>query len=152
MYKQGSFITGFFPDAIKADLDTNVGLFGFPPAKAGGENPVLGGGDMAILLNASDDAKKVMAYMAAPDLGTDAAATSSFLSPHKTFDVSIYPSKLGQDVAKVAYSASSFLFDASDQMPGEVGAGTFWTEMTSWVSDQQDLDATLKNIDASWPA
>jgi hypothetical protein len=32
MYKQGSFITGFFPEDIVADLDANVGVFGFPPA------------------------------------------------------------------------------------------------------------------------
>ena len=55
-------------------------------------------------------------------------------------------------VAKVAYDSTAFLFDGSDQMPGEVGAGTFWKEMTAWIADQQDLDTTLKNIDASWPA
>ena len=27
------------------------GVFGFPPAEAGGDNPVLGGGDLATLLN-----------------------------------------------------------------------------------------------------
>ena len=36
-------------------------------------------------------------------------------------------------------------------MPGEVGAGTFWQDMTAWISGQQDLDTTLTNIDASWP-
>ena len=45
-----------------------------------------------------------------------------------------------------------FRFDGSDQMPGEVGAGSFWKEMTAWISGQQDLDATLKNIDSSWPS
>ena len=49
-------------------------------------------------------------------------------------------------------SSTAFLFDGSDQMPGEVGAGTFWQDMTAWISGQQDLDTTLTNIDASWPA
>jgi alpha-glucoside transport system substrate-binding protein len=53
MYNQGSFITGFFPEDIVADLDANVGVFGFPPAEAGGDNPVIGGGDMATLLTDS---------------------------------------------------------------------------------------------------
>ena len=52
----------------------------------------------------------------------------------------------------MAYDASAFLFDGSDQMPGEVGAGTFWKDMTAWISGQQDLDTTLSNIDASWPS
>ena len=52
----------------------------------------------------------------------------------------------------MAYDSTAFLFDGSDQMPGEVGAGSFWKEMTAWISDQQDLDTTLQNIDESWPS
>ena len=64
LYKQGSFITGFFPEDVIADLDANVGVFGFPPAEAGGENPVLGGGDMAVMIDDSESTKAVMALMA----------------------------------------------------------------------------------------
>ena len=48
--------------------------------------------------------------------------------------------------------STGFLFDGSDQMPGEVGAGTFWKDMTAWISGQEDLDTALTNIDESWPA
>jgi alpha-glucoside transport system substrate-binding protein len=37
-------------------------------------------------------------------------------------------------------------------MPGEVGSGSFWREMTAWVSGSEDLDTALANIDASWPS
>jgi alpha-glucoside transport system substrate-binding protein len=77
---------------------------------------------------------------------------SSFLSPHKDFDVTLYKGQLAQQVAKITYDSSIFLFDGSDQMPGAVGAGTFWKDMTAWISGQEDLDTALKNIDASWPA
>ncbi len=152
MYKQGSFITTFFPDAVKADLDNQVGVFGFPPATAGGENPLLGGGDLAVLLKDSAGARAAMKMLADPSIGDQAAGPTNFLSPHKTFDVTKYKGKIAQDVAKIAYGSSTFLFDGSDQMPGAVGAGTFWKDMTSWISGQQDLDTTLKNIDSSWPA
>ena len=33
---------------------TDVGVFGFPAANAGEKAPVLGGGDLAVLLNDSD--------------------------------------------------------------------------------------------------
>ena len=151
LYKQGSFITGFFPEAVTADLDANVGVFGFPPAEAGGENPVLGGGDLAVMFDDSEATKGVMALMAAEDFGSEAAPNSSFISPHKTFDTSLYPDELTRSYADVAYSSTAFLFDGSDQMPGEVGAGSFWEEMTAWIGDQQDLDTTLTNIDESWP-
>ena len=146
------FITGFFPEEILADLDANVGVFGFPPAEAGGENPVLGGGDLAMMLDDSEATQAVMKLLAAPEIGEEAAGSSSFISPHKTFDVSKYPDEITRSYADVAYSSTAFLFDGSDQMPGEVGAGSFWKEMTAWISDQQDLDTTLTNIDDSWPA
>jgi alpha-glucoside transport system substrate-binding protein len=152
LYKQGSFITGFFPDSVTADLDANVGVFGFPPAEAGGDNPVLGGGDLAVLMSDSDNAKTTMKALSETDIGNDAAGMSSFISPHKDFDVSLYPNEITRSVADVAYKSTAFLFDGSDQMPGEVGAGSFWKEMTAWISDQEDLDTALKNIDASWPS
>lgn len=151
MYKQGSFITGFFPKAINADLDANVGVFGFPPAEAGGENPVLGGGDMATMLDDSKSTKDVMKLLSATDIGNEAAKTSSFISPHKDFDLANYPNDLTRQYAKVAYDSTAFLFDGSDQMPGEVGAGTFWKDMTAWISGDESLDEALKNIDSSWP-
>jgi len=152
MYNQGSFITGFFPEDILADLDGNVGVFGFPAAEAGGENPVIGGGDLAMLLSDNENAKTVMAALAETDIGNDAAGSSSFISPHTDFDASLYQNELTRSYAEILSTSSAFLFDGSDQMPGEVGAGTFWQDMTAWISGQQDLDTTLSNIDASWPA
>ena len=74
------------------------------------------------------------------------------LGAHAEIELGIDPDDLTRSVADVAYSSTAFLFDGSDQMPGEVGAGSFWREMTAWISDQQDLDTTLTNIDESWPS
>ena len=89
MYKQGTFITNFFPDAIKKDsasLDANVGVFGFPPAKAGGDNPMLGGGDMAVLLNDTPQGRAAMKLLADPKVGEKASDDARRL----TRDVSHY--------------------------------------------------------------
>jgi alpha-glucoside transport system substrate-binding protein len=154
MLKQGSFIVSadFMPADAVADVDKNFGVFGFPPAEAGGDNPVLGGGDLAVMFDDSESTKTAMKYLSETDIGNQAAPNSSFLSPHKDFDSSLYPTDLTRSIADVAYSSTAFLFDGSDQMPGAVGAGSFWTEMTSWISGQEDLDTALKNIDASWPS
>ena len=72
--------------------------------------------------------------LAETDIGDEAAPSSSFISPHKDFDMAIYPSETTREIAEVAYDSTEFLFDGSDQMPGEVGAGTFWKEMTAWIS------------------
>jgi alpha-glucoside transport system substrate-binding protein len=152
MYNQGSFITGFFPKEVTADLDANVGVFGFPPGTAGGDNPVEGGGDLLTLLNDSDNAKTVVKYLSEADIGNDAAPNSSFFSPHKDFDVSLYPNDLTRAEAQYAYSATQFLFDGSDAMPAEVGTGSFWKEMTAWISGQEDANTALKNVEDSWPS
>ena len=44
-----------------------------------------------------------------------------------------------------------FRFDGSDLMPGAVGAGSFWKEMTAWITGQSTMD-TLDNIESSWPS
>lgn len=154
MFKQGNFVVSadFMPQDVVDNVDERIGVFGFPPAEAGGENPVMGGGDLATLLEDNEDSRAMMEILANVDLGTTAAPDSSFISPHTEFDTSLYPSDLTRQIADVAYQADPFLFDGSDQMPGEVGAGSFWKEMTAWISDQQDLDTTLTNIDDSWPS
>jgi alpha-glucoside transport system substrate-binding protein len=152
MLNQGSFITGFFPDSVTGDLDSNVGVFGFPPGTAGGDNPVEGGGDLLTMLNDTPNVEKVVGYLSQTDIGNDAAPSSSFFSPHKDFDTSLYPNQVTKDEADYAYNASVFLFDGSDSMPAEVGTGSFWKEMTAWISGTEDLDTALKNIQDSWPS
>jgi alpha-glucoside transport system substrate-binding protein len=154
LYKQGNFAVSkdFMPANIVNNVDEEIGVFAFPPDEAGGENPVLGGGDLATLLNDSEDAKKVMEILADVELGTEAAPSSSFISPHTSFDTSLYPSDLTRQIGDIAYGSDVVLFDGSDLMPGEVGAGTFWSEITDWISGRQDLDEALKAIDDSWPS
>ena len=152
MLKQGTFITGFFPDDVQANLDEEVGVFGFPPAEPGGENYVVGGGDLATALSDDEDTQEIMNLLAETDTGDEAAKTGAFISPHSDFDPSAYPNEIMKSAYEAATGSSAFLFDGSDRMPGEVGAGTFWSEMTAFVSGDTDLDTALKNIDDSWPA
>ena len=79
LFKQGSFIPNFIVEGAGVTLE-EIGFFGFPPAEAGGENPPLGGGDLAVMLSDDDDAKAAMELLADPDLGLEAAPKSSFIS------------------------------------------------------------------------
>jgi alpha-glucoside transport system substrate-binding protein len=49
-------------------------------------------------------------------------------------------------------TASPAAFDGSDQMPADVGSGTFWTEGTSFVNGDEDAATATANIEASWPS
>ena len=153
MYRQGNFVarSGGFPDAVLADIDNQVGVFPMPGETAA-DKPVLGGGDLASVFNESDDVNKIMNYMASADFGKDWAAANGFISPRTDFDQTVYPNELTRQMASAAYDSTAFVFDGSDQMPGAVGSGTFWTEMTAWIAGQTSEQDALDNIEASWPA
>jgi alpha-glucoside transport system substrate-binding protein len=42
-------------------------------------------------------------------------------------------------------------FDASDLMPGEVGAGSFWKLGTDYVTGAINVDKFAEEVDKSWP-
>ena len=157
MMRQGTFITGFFPDDIQAQIakgDTsNVNAFPLPTASGAKTSGTLGGGDIVGAFKNTDATKKVVDYLVGKDFGTNGYATdwSSHLSPHNSYDTSNYSSPFQSTAAKAVSDAKAFGFDASDQMPGAVGAGTEWSNLTQWTAGQQSLDATLKAIDDSWP-
>jgi len=91
-------------------------------------------------------------FLASKDFGTKGyGASGNWISPRTDFDTSLYPNQTEAAIAKVAYSSTEFVFDGSDQMPGEVGSGSFWREMTAWISGQEDAKTALDNIEASWP-
>jgi alpha-glucoside transport system substrate-binding protein len=150
--RQGSFEISFLPAKIQADLDNQVGTFPFPGAEASAEAPaILGGADLAALFNGDDeDAIKVMQFLTSDEFGAEWAQAGGWISPHKTFDASNYPNQTTKDIAEAATSASQVVFDGSDVMPKEVGSGTFWTGMVSWIQGESSADTTA-TIEASWP-
>jgi alpha-glucoside transport system substrate-binding protein len=153
LHRQGNFITqkGFFPEKVRQNLDEEVGVFQLPGTDAASK-PVLGGGDLAGAFSNDADTKKVMEHITGPDFKFADLAASSWISPHKTFDTSQYPDETTKAIAEAAYASTVFRFDGSDQMPGAVGAGSFWKGMTAWISGQQDLNEALTTIEESWPS
>jgi alpha-glucoside transport system substrate-binding protein len=155
MYRQGNFLTqpGFFPDDVVANLDTEVGVFPLPGMDPESK-PVLGGGDMASLFSADNEsAQQVMEYMMSTEFQDAMIAQSeSYLAPRSDADVSGYDSEMSRNFATIQNEATVWRFDGSDQMPGEVGTGSFWREMVAWISGAQDAKTTLDNIENSWPA
>ena len=151
MHRQGNFITqkGFFPEKIRTAMDTEVGVFQLPGTTAA-DKPVLGGGDLAGAFSNDDATKKVMAFLTS-DKFNGGTTTGSYISPHKTFDLSQYPDETTKKIAQLAYGATVFRFDGSDQMPGAVGAGSFWKDMVAWVAGQKTEQQALDDIEKSWP-
>ncbi len=63
----------------------------------------------------------------------------------------MYGTAIDFAVSELVANATAFRFDGSDLMPGEVGSGSFWEQITSYVNGSIDLETALSEIDASWP-
>jgi alpha-glucoside transport system substrate-binding protein len=152
LLRQGSFITDFFPDAIKAEVAagdyTHANVFPLP-APEGAQAGVLGGGDLAAAFHNDADVAKVLDFILSDKVGTVMASASSFTSPHKTFDTSLYPNELTQTVGKTMADAAVFGFDGSDRMPSAVNA-QFWLSGTDWVAGKVDWKTAAAAIQAKY--
>jgi alpha-glucoside transport system substrate-binding protein len=154
MMRQGSFITDFFPDAIKAEYKannfTNVGVFKLP-APAGTTDAVLGGGDLAAAFDDKAATQKVLNFILSDKLGQGAMLSKypSYLSAHKTFPSAGYANPITKNIAGILSSAKLFGFDGSDLAPAIVNA-TEWKELTNWISGKKTQKQAFDAIDASW--
>jgi alpha-glucoside transport system substrate-binding protein len=149
MHHQASFIPSFFPEGTV--LGTDADFFYFP-AYAGKDlgSPVLGAGTLAFIMKESEGARAFIEFLKTPIAHEVWMAQTGFVTPYKAVNVDLYGSAALKKQGEILANATTFRFDASDLMPGGVGAGTFWTGMVDFVggkSAQEVADA----IQASWP-
>ena len=149
LHKQGNFITSFFPENAKAGVDYD--FFYLPSVDEQYGRPVLVAGDIYAMFNDRPEVRMVMQYFATGASVEGWVKAGGAISPHKDSQLSWYTNEVDRKVAEVIQNATSVRFDGSDLMPGQVGAGSFWKEMTAYVSGSKSLDEACEAIDASWP-
>jgi alpha-glucoside transport system substrate-binding protein len=153
LHRQATFIEGFIDEsAPDAEFGTDYNFFYLPPIDEEIGSPALGGGDLAAQYTQNDAARAFMEYLTTPEAGEPWAELGGYLSPFSTFDTAVYPTDSGRTAGELLAAADFFRFDGSDLMPGDVGAssqqGSFWIEMTEWVTENQELQDSLEQIDA----
>ncbi|MFP4508694.1 MAG: ABC transporter substrate-binding protein [Spirochaetota bacterium] len=149
MHRQASFITGFMPDGTDIGPDGDVNFFYLPPIDPDMGSPVLTAGDIMSPMEDRPEVRAVMRYLAHGESTRGWLEQGGFVSPHEDANLDWYP-ELDQGYAEILTNADIVRFDASDLMPGSVGAGSFWTGMVDIVSGE-DIDSTLPEIDEAYP-
>jgi alpha-glucoside transport system substrate-binding protein len=149
LHRQGNFITGSFPETAVAGEDYS--FFYFPAVDDQFGKPFLVAGDVMTMFNDRPEVRALMEYFTVPQSASGWLQNGGALAAHQTATPEMYGVDLERGIAALVQEATAFRFDGSDLMPGEVGAGTFWTGMVSYVSGTADLDTILPEIDASWP-
>ena len=148
--RQGNFVTSFFPEEAVAGVDYD--FFYLPTIEDfNGSQPVLGAGDVYAAFNDRPEVRAVMQYFSTAESLRVWIEQGGAIVPHKDADFEWYVDPVTRGVAETIANATTFRFDGSDMMPGEVGAGTFWKYMTDYVSGSITRQEALEQIDASWP-
>ncbi len=149
LHRQGNFITSFFPEGVKAGEDYD--FFYLPPIDEQYGKPWLVAGDIMAMFNDRPEVRAVMEFFTKGESVKNWLAAGGALGAQTDVQLDWYGDPIERKIAELVQDATTLRFDASDLMPGEVGAGSFWKAMTDWVSGAVDLDTALAEIDASWP-
>ncbi|MEL6511639.1 MAG: ABC transporter substrate-binding protein [Pseudomonadota bacterium] len=150
MHRQASFIPTFFPEGTEVGED--VDFFYFPAyAEKDLGKPVLGAGTLFAITNDSPAARGLMEFIKTPIAHEVWMAQSGFLTPHTGVNTDMYANDTLKALGDVLLGATTFRFDASDLMPGEIGAGAFWTGMVDYTTGA-DASEVAAGIQERWDA
>jgi alpha-glucoside transport system substrate-binding protein len=153
MHRQASFIVNFFPEG--SEFGTDYGVFPFPSID--GNDGALIAGELGVVFADRPEVREFIEVFT----DTDAqCAGGSFegvsrISPNVNTSADCYEDEVVATSAETILSAlqeGTARFDASDLMPSEVGAGSFWTGMNEWMRGSADTEQVLSTIQDSWPA
>ncbi len=133
--------------------DKDAFAFYLPPMEEGAGKPVLSAGLYAVAFNDKPETIEAMKFLASPDYvnARVEAQGGGFLSANKQQDVAVYPTDLERTFAEILKAGDPVRFDASDLMPGAVGAGAFWKNGTNYITGAETLDEFLANAEKAWP-
>ncbi len=149
MHRQASFIPAFFPEGTVVGEDAD--FFYFPPFEANADlgRPVLGSGGLVSPFNDRAVTTAFIDFLQTPIAHEIMMAQGQFLTPHKDANLDIYTSDTQRQLGEILTTATSFRFDGSDLMPGEIGTNAFWTGMVDYTTGT-DATTVANAIQERW--
>jgi alpha-glucoside transport system substrate-binding protein len=150
MHKQASFIPTFFPDGAEYGYDWDFFYFPAYEEKDLGQ-PVMGAGTLFSITDDSEAARVFIEWLKTPIAHEVWMGLSGFLTPHEGVNLEAFDDESLRAMNDILLEATTFRFDASDLMPGEIGAGAFWTGMVDFVTGA-DAEAVASQIQSRWDA
>jgi alpha-glucoside transport system substrate-binding protein len=151
MHRQGNFYSANFPDGTTFGPDGDIDAFYLPGSE---DNPhiTLSGGNYATALADRPEVMEVMKFMASDEYANARAPAPGFLSPNKNVDTGNYPDEFTAKLGEILAAGDPVRFDASDLMPGAVGADSFWTAAVDITTGAKDVKTAFTDVEATWPA
>lgn len=154
MHRAANFYQTQWPEGTTVAEDGDVFAF-YLPSMSADVKPILGGGEFVTAFSDRPEVQAFQTYLSSADWANTKAIVTpdgGWVSANNGLDVN----NLATDFDKLSSGLLAdpnavIRFDASDLMPGSVGAGTFWTEMVKFFSEDKSSQAVADSIEASWP-
>jgi alpha-glucoside transport system substrate-binding protein len=150
LHRQASFIPTFFPEGTELGADADFFYFPAYEERDLGK-PVLGAGTVFGITNDNKAAHAFIDFLKTPIAHEIWMAQSGFLTPHSGVNLDAYANDSLRKQGQILLEATTFRFDASDLMPGKIGAGAFWTGMVDYAGGK-DAAAVGAAIQKTWDA
>ena len=155
MHRAANFYQNSWPEGTTVAEDGDVFAFYLPPMDPANK-PILGGGEFVAAFADRPEVAAFQTFLSSDTWANEKAIATEgggWVTANNGLDINNLASDFDKLASGILGDPNSVIrFDGSDLMPGVVGAGTFWTEMTDWFAldktDQEVADA----IEASWPA
>ncbi len=133
MYRQASFAVDSLPDGVRIGPDGDTDVFVLP-SRNNDPPPILVGGTFAAAGTDRAATWQLLDYLASPQGSATWVESGGFISPHRSVSVADYGDAFDARVAALLSDAEVVRFDGSDLMPPEVGSGTFFEAMLTFIA------------------
>jgi alpha-glucoside transport system substrate-binding protein len=154
MSRAANFYANQWPEGTEVAPDGDVYAF-YLPTNQEDIKPVLSGAEFVAAFDDRPEVQAFQTYLSTADWANAKAVATpggGWVSANKGLDPENLTSELDRMSAEIfADPAAVARFDGSDLMPGEVGAGTFWTGIVNWLTGSSTEEVT-DQIEQSWPA
>lgn len=154
MMRQASFYQANWADDLTVAEDGDVFAF-YLPGETAEEKPLLVAGEFTMAFADRPEVAAFQAYLASDEWSNYKAQVTGpgWISANKNLDPANLVSPIDQlSVELLTEDDAVIRFDGSDLMPAAVGASSFWSAMTEWISQGTPSADVLKDVEDSWPA
>jgi alpha-glucoside transport system substrate-binding protein len=154
MHRAANFYQAQWPEGTEVAEDGDVWAF-YLPAETTEEKPTLVAGPFIAAFNDRPEVQAFQTFLASSDWA-NAKAVSTPAGGWVSANSGLDPELLATDFDRLAAEtltdeATVARYDASDLMPSEVGAGSFWTGIVDWLTGAE-TQAVVDQIESSWPS
>ncbi len=148
MIYEGGFVGLIAESDVNKNLQPgrDIDFFPFPQVDPAYGNPVVGGGDIAVMFKDTPEARAFVEFLISKE-AADLFAAANCISPNKQIDPTRFSNPLTRKEYQQLATATTFLFDGSDMAPSSFGGDYEFTELRKLVENPAGVDKIAEELE-----